>query len=129
MPRPNSPRLFASVPSNSMNSTEKCQATIWKTGCKRKPKSGHASRPKRFQPLTTRRATPGIRHLRIKIDGVTYTGEYDPATSGDYTPTEFNAGAPVEVFFEGDNMILKRRNGEQLRTRIVRREREETHGT
>jgi len=65
---------------------------------------------------------PTLRHLRIKIDGVIYTGEYDPVTAGDYAPTEFDAGAPVEVLFEGDVMILKRQNGEQLRTRIVRRE-------
>lgn len=68
-----------------------------------------------------------VRHVKIKIDHVIYTGEYDPATSGQYKPTEFNAGAPVEVFFEGDSMILKRRNGEPLRTRIVRREQEDGH--
>ena len=74
-------------------------------------------------------AQPTLRHLRIKIDGVIYTGEYDPVTSGDYAPAEFDAGAPVEVCFEGDNMTLKRRNGEQLRTRIVRREQDDQHRT
>jgi hypothetical protein len=55
----------------------------------------------------------------VTVDGVKYIGEYDPASSGGYTPGEFGAGARVPVRFEGDKMFVKRPNGKELETTIV----------
>jgi len=57
----------------------------------------------------------------VTVNGVKYVGEYDPALSSGYTPGEFVAGARVPVRFEGDRMFVKRSNGEELETTIVKR--------
>lgn len=57
----------------------------------------------------------------VKVEGVQYLGEYDPAFSGGYTPGEFVAGTPVPVRFDGDRMFVKRPNGKELETRIVKK--------
>lgn len=57
----------------------------------------------------------------VKVEGVQYLGEYDPALSGGYTPGEFVAGTPVPVRFDGDRMFVKRPNGKELETRIVKK--------
>lgn len=57
----------------------------------------------------------------IRVAGITYTGEYDPQHCDGYTPGEFHAGVPMEVRFEADKMFVKRPNGKELQTRIVRR--------
>jgi len=57
----------------------------------------------------------------IKVHGLQYVAEYNPANSGGYTPGEFLRGAPVPVRIEGDKMFVIRRNGRELETRIVRR--------
>jgi hypothetical protein len=56
----------------------------------------------------------------VTVNGVKYVGEYDAAASGGYTPGEFAAGARVPVRFEGDKMYVKRPNGEELETTIVK---------
>jgi hypothetical protein len=56
----------------------------------------------------------------VRIDGVQYVGEYHPASAGGYTPGEFAAGDPVPIRFDGDQMFVRRRNGKELATRIVR---------
>lgn len=61
------------------------------------------------------------RAIVIRIDGVQYVGEYDRETSGDYAPGEFGRGASVPVRFEGDRMFIKRPNGQELETRIVKK--------
>jgi len=55
----------------------------------------------------------------ISVNGVKYVGEYDPASSGGYTPGEFGSGAPVPVRFDGTKMFVKRPNGHELETTIV----------
>ena len=55
----------------------------------------------------------------VRVDGVQYVGEYQPASAGDYTPGEFAKGDPVPVRFEGNQMFVKRHNGKELATRIV----------
>ncbi len=59
--------------------------------------------------------------VAVKIDGVTYTGEYDRTFAGDYHAGEWNQGDPVSVRLEGDKMILRRKNGRELETRIVKK--------
>lgn len=56
----------------------------------------------------------------VTVNGVKYVGEYDAACSGGYTPGEFRAGARVPVRFEGDKMFVKRPNGQELETIIVK---------
>jgi len=57
----------------------------------------------------------------VTVDGVKYVGEYDAASSGGYTPGEFHAGTRVPVRFDGDKMFVKRPNGKELETRVVKR--------
>jgi hypothetical protein len=57
----------------------------------------------------------------VTVNGVKYVGEYDPASCGGYTPGEFGEGARVRVRFAGDKMFVKRPNGKELETTIVKR--------
>lgn len=56
----------------------------------------------------------------VKVNGVQYLGEYDPALCDGYTPGELAKGEPVPVRFDGDKMFVKRPNGKELETRIVK---------
>lgn len=58
----------------------------------------------------------------IRFEGASYTGEYDANRCDGYTPGEFRTGAPVEVRFAADHMYVKRPNGKELETRVVRKE-------
>jgi Protein of unknown function (DUF2934) len=55
----------------------------------------------------------------VRVDGVQYVGEYQPASSDGYTPGEFAKGDAVPVRFDGNLMFVKRHNGKELATRIV----------
>ena len=56
----------------------------------------------------------------VRVNGIDYVGEYTfPAADG-YAPGEFAAGDPVAVRFEEDKMYVKRQNGKELATRIVK---------
>lgn len=66
------------------------------------------------EPLACRKA------IVVKVDGVQYVGEYDPALAHGYTPGEFGPGARLAVRFDGDKMFVKRPNGKELETRIVK---------
>ena len=57
----------------------------------------------------------------IRVNGVKYVGEYEPETSGGYVPGEFGLGSSVTVRMVGDRMYIKRANGRELETRIVRK--------
>jgi len=57
----------------------------------------------------------------LSVNGVQYVGEYLPASSDGYVPGEFGIGSSVTVRFEGDKMFVKRANGKELATRIVRK--------
>jgi DUF2934 family protein len=59
--------------------------------------------------------------IMIKINGVEYIGEYSLAQAGGYTPGEFSPADQVSVRFEGEKMFVKRPNGQELETRIVKR--------
>jgi DUF2934 family protein len=57
----------------------------------------------------------------ISVEGVVYTGEYDAASAGGYLPGEWKAGDRVPVRLEGDKLFLRRPNGRELVTRVVKR--------
>jgi hypothetical protein len=56
----------------------------------------------------------------VRVDGVQYVGEYRLNSSGDYMPGEFKHGDPVPVRFLDGKMFLKRPNGAELETHIVK---------
>lgn len=56
----------------------------------------------------------------VRVNGVQYVGEYRPALADGYAPGEFAKGDLVPVRFEGDQMFVRRPNGKELATRIVR---------
>ncbi len=64
---------------------------------------------------------PLRRVVVINLAGVVYTGEYDSASAGDYTPGEWKAGDRVPVRLSGDKLYLRRPNGRELLTTIVKR--------
>jgi hypothetical protein len=61
------------------------------------------------------------RAVVINVGGVVYTGEYDAATADDYIPGEWKTGDPVPVRLAGDKLYLRRPNGRELQTTIVKR--------
>jgi len=61
------------------------------------------------------------RAVVVNVEGVVYTGEYETATADGYTPGEWRPGDPVPVRFQGEIMYIRRRNGKELETSIVKR--------
>lgn len=57
----------------------------------------------------------------VRVKGTEYIGEYNPETSDGYVPGEFGSGTPVSVRFHGDKMFVKRPNGKELETTIVKK--------
>jgi Protein of unknown function (DUF2934) len=57
----------------------------------------------------------------VRVDGVQYVGEYQPTSAEGYTPGEFTTGDPVPIRFQGDQMFVRRRNGKELATKLVRK--------
>jgi len=67
-------------------------------------------------------ATSRVRRaVVVNLQGVVYTGEYESATAGGYTPGEWKPGDPVPVRLSGDKLYLRRPNGRELQTTIVKR--------
>jgi hypothetical protein len=61
------------------------------------------------------------RAVVVNVQGVVYTGEYESASSGGYTPGEWKAGDPIPVRLAGDKLYLRRNNGRELQTTVVKR--------
>jgi len=61
------------------------------------------------------------RAVVVNVQGVVYTSEYDCASAEGYTPGEWKAGDPVAVRLAGDILYLRRNNGQELKTSIVKR--------
>jgi Protein of unknown function (DUF2934) len=61
------------------------------------------------------------RAVVINLDGVVYTGEYDSTSADGYIPGEWKAGESVPVRVAGDQLYLRRPNGRELQTTIVKR--------
>ena len=59
----------------------------------------------------------------VKVNGVKYICEYQPESSEGYVPGEFPVGSSVSVRLQGDKIFVKRPNGKELETRIMRRTR------
>jgi len=57
----------------------------------------------------------------INLEGVVYTGEYNLAAADGYTPGEWKAGDRVPIRLEGDRLFLRRPNGRELETNVVKR--------
>jgi hypothetical protein len=57
----------------------------------------------------------------VRVNGTEYIGEYNPETSDGYVPGEFGSGTAVPVRFHGDKMFVKRPNGKELETTIVKK--------
>lgn len=57
----------------------------------------------------------------VRVDGVQYVGEYRQQLSDGYVPGELGTGAAVFVRFDGDKMFVKRPNGKELETVIVKK--------
>jgi hypothetical protein len=57
----------------------------------------------------------------VKLNGVQYVGEYALESSGGYVPGEFAPSERVFVRFDGDKMFVKRPNGQELETTIVKK--------
>jgi len=57
----------------------------------------------------------------VHVNGVQYVGEYSLASANGYTPGEFTKGVSVPVRFHGEKMFIRRPNGKELETTIVKR--------
>src|ERR1700676_2775033 len=57
----------------------------------------------------------------INVEGVVYTAEYDVAAAEGYMPGEWKAGDRIPVRLEGDRLFLRRPNGLELQTNVVKR--------
>ena len=57
----------------------------------------------------------------VKVNGVEYVGEYQSEGSDGYAPGEIAAGSSVWVRLQGDKMFVRRPNGKELETRIVKK--------
>jgi hypothetical protein len=61
------------------------------------------------------------RAVIVNIQGVVYTGEYESASADGCTPAEWQPGDPVPVRLAGDKLYLRRPNGGELETTIIKR--------
>jgi hypothetical protein len=61
------------------------------------------------------------RAVVVNVEGVVYTAEYECASADGYTPGEWKRGDPVPVRLSGDKLYLRRTNGRELQTTIVKR--------
>jgi hypothetical protein len=69
-----------------------------------------------------RRGKRSVAAMVVKAKGVTYTVEYDPANAAGYKPGEFAAGEAMELRFDDAKMFVKRHDGSEFETHIVKRE-------
>jgi Protein of unknown function (DUF2934) len=61
------------------------------------------------------------RAVVVNIRGVVYTGEYESISADGYIPGEWKPGDPVPVRLAGDQLYLRRPNGRELKTTVVKR--------
>jgi Protein of unknown function (DUF2934) len=57
----------------------------------------------------------------VNVDGVVYTGEYDSASADGYLPGEWQARDRVPIRLEDGKLFLRRPNGRELETRVIKR--------
>jgi hypothetical protein len=61
------------------------------------------------------------RAVVVNVQGVVYTGEYDSTAAEGYAPGEWKPGDAVPVRLAGDKLYLRRPNGQELKTTVVKR--------
>lgn len=67
-------------------------------------------------------ATNDIRSaIVVNLHGVVYTGEYEATSADGYIAGEWKPGDPVPVRLAGDKLYLRRPNGRELQTTVVKR--------
>jgi hypothetical protein len=103
---------------------EKRARELWELGGRR---DGHADEDwkQAEREIRSRVATAGQqgnRRIIVKVAGVTYTGEYDPATAASYHPGDLQPGTEIRIQFQDDCMLLKLGDGRQLQAKIIRAE-------
>jgi hypothetical protein len=64
---------------------------------------------------------PPRRAVVVNVRGVVYTGEYESSSADGYIPGEWKPGDPVPVRLVGDKLYLRRPNGRELQTTVVKR--------
>jgi hypothetical protein len=64
---------------------------------------------------------PVRRAVVVNVQGVVYTGEYEPTSAQGYTPGEWTPGDPIPIRLCGDKLYLRRPNGRELQSTIVKR--------
>ena len=65
--------------------------------------------------------SPVRRAIVVNVQGVVYTGEYECTSADGYTPGEWKSGDPVPVRLAGDKLYVRRPDGRELQTTIVKR--------
>ena len=65
--------------------------------------------------------SPVRRAIVVNVQGVVYTGEYECTSAGGYLPGEWKPGDPIPVRLYGNQLYLRRPNGRELQTTIVKR--------
>jgi Protein of unknown function (DUF2934) len=70
-----------------------------------------------------RESSPHLAHpaVVVTVEGVVYTAEYEPAAAEGYLPGEWKAGDSIPVRLDGDKLFLRRPNGRELQTKVVKR--------
>ena len=70
-----------------------------------------------------REAAPAMprKAVVVRVDGVAYVGEYQPEDCDGYQPGELGKGATIPVRFAGSKMFVRRPNGKELETTIVKK--------
>jgi hypothetical protein len=66
-------------------------------------------------------AHPFRRAVVVNIQGVVYTGQYESDSAEGYTPGEWHPGDFIPVRLAGDQLYLRRPNGLELKTTVVKR--------
>jgi hypothetical protein len=61
------------------------------------------------------------RAVVVNVSGVVYTGEYESTSADGYMPGEWKPGDPIPVRLAGDKLFLRRPNGRELQTTVVKR--------
>ena len=61
------------------------------------------------------------RAVVVNLQGVVYTGEYEATSADGYVAGEWKPGDAVPVRLAGDKLYLRRPNGRELQTTIVKR--------
>ena len=65
--------------------------------------------------------TSPLKAVVVRVNGVQYFGEYQLEDCDGYQPGELGKGKVVPVRFAGDKMFVKRSNGKELETTIVKK--------